>query len=76
MHLEEWAVQLQGTQRNGGRRRWWWRWCWGDGGCGVSFAACAHCRKDFAGVGGKKVQRIYDAFHEPFLSSKKPRTEP
>ena len=47
----------------------------GDGGCGVSVAACAHSGRDLAGVGGKKVQRIYDAFHEPFLSSKKPRTE-
>jgi hypothetical protein len=27
-----------------------------------------------AGVGDKKVQRIYDAFHQPFLSCKKPRT--
>eukprot|EP00802_Teleaulax_amphioxeia_P017947 Tamp_18120.p1 GENE.Tamp_18120~~Tamp_18120.p1 ORF type:complete len:418 (+),score=101.20 Tamp_18120:180-1256(+) len=27
------------------------------------------------GVGDKKVQRIYEAFHQPFLASKKPRTE-
>lgn len=27
-----------------------------------------------AGVGDKKVQRLYDAFHQPFLSCKKPRT--